>query len=290
MASGSWLGSGGMGGTPSSFDAWSRIQLGFNTATNITANTSGANIASVISGGPIYRLWSSGGIGDEYYLVENRQQTGYDAYLAAGGLLIWHIDDSQADNSSEWYPGHTSSGNYMVALEQADGLYQLEQSLSSGNNGDPYPGSTSNTTFTPSTTPGTNAYNGANTYVAVTNISASAPAMTADFQVSLVSDLDDPNDQRLPREFSLSQNYPNPFNPGTVISLELNRGSHVSLTIYNILGQPVIQLLDEYCSPGTMNITWDGHDNNGLETASGVYFYQIITEFGEDSRKMTLIK
>ncbi len=74
--------------------------------------------------------------GTEYFLVENRQKTGYDTYLPGNGLCIYHIDNSVNNNNNEWYPGHTSSGHYHVALEQADGLWNLEHNNGRGDAGD----------------------------------------------------------------------------------------------------------------------------------------------------------
>ena len=92
MAMGSWLGPGYNGGVPSHPCAWSRAQLGFINPTVVSSNTNSVAIEDVKTGGEVYRLWNSGSLGNEYFLVENRQKTGYDAYLPASGLLIWHVD------------------------------------------------------------------------------------------------------------------------------------------------------------------------------------------------------
>jgi immune inhibitor A len=290
MSYGSWNGPSGMGDYPAHFDAWSRIQLGFTSYVNVTANMSDVNIISVENEGSIYRLWSSGGAGDEYYLVENRQKSGYDTYLPGAGLLIWHIDDSQSSNDNQWYPGHTGSGHYLVALEQADSLFELEKKLSAGNTGDPFPGSTSRTVFSPFTTPNSNTYDGENTYVSVSNISPSGATMTADFQVSFASGIDNPSEQSLPQYARLSQNFPNPFNPSTNIGIILPSGTDISLIIYDILGQPVRRLLDEYHSAGAFTIQWDGRNDQGNQLPSGVYFYELSTGQESEVRKMLLIK
>lgn len=290
MASGSWLGPSGYGGVPAGLDAWSRLELGFNTYTNVTSNQNNVNIARVIAGGPIFRLWSSGGIGSEYFLVLNRQKVSYDMYLPGEGLMIWHIDDTQTDNQDEWYPAHTSSGHYQVALEQADGDFNLEKKLSIGDSGDPYPGAMSVTSFSPSTVPNSNAYNGDNTYVAVTNISAPATTMTADFQVSLLSDIEDPESDNLPSDFVLEQNYPNPFNPSTEIVFELSWASKVALNIYNLLGQQVSTLASGRYPAGVHRAVWDGRDEAGHALSSGMYMYELITESGSESKKMLFLK
>jgi len=147
----------------------------------------GQNIGNIETYSEAYRLWSNGSTGgDQYFLVENRQQTGYDSYLPGNGLLIYHIDESRwnlTNNNNQWYPGYTSYGHYLVALEQADGLWGLEKNSSSGNAGDPYPGSANNGNFTSLTLPGSRDYDDNSSCVQVKNISISGLTMTADLSV-----------------------------------------------------------------------------------------------------------
>jgi immune inhibitor A len=294
MGYGSWNGPTGMGDYPAFLDAWSRIQLGFAEYSNVASNTTGASIPRIEDAtGIVYRLWSSGGLGNEYFLVENRQKTGYDSYIPYSGLLIWHIDETQDDNDNQWYPGHESSGNYLVALEQADGLYQLEKAYpvgNSGNAGDPFPGSAANNTFSALSTPNSNSYDGDNTYVAVSNISASAATMTADFQVSLSSGGVDPEENLLPKNIYLSQNYPNPFNSSTIIHLNIPETAQLSITVFDILGRSVRHLWKGEPGPGEINLEWDGTDDIGNSLPSGIYFYRLEYLQGDETRKMVLLK
>ncbi|MEW5875291.1 MAG: M6 family metalloprotease domain-containing protein, partial [Candidatus Zixiibacteriota bacterium] len=87
MANGSWNGS--LGNSPAHPDAWCRTELGFCTPTVVSGSISGASLASVESSPTVYRLWEDGAAGSEYFLVENRQRTGFDAALPSAGLLIW---------------------------------------------------------------------------------------------------------------------------------------------------------------------------------------------------------
>ena len=89
----------------------------------------------------------------------------------------------------------------------------------------------------------------------------------------------------LPLAFSLSQNYPNPFNPGTVIKYSLSEAGHVELKIYNVLGQQIKTLVNEFKSAGNYQITFNAAGLN-----SGVYFYQIRTDNKILSKKMILLK
>ncbi len=295
MAGGSWNGS--LGNSPAHVDAWCRLQAGFATATNVVANLNGQSLPNVEenSSGAIFRLWTNGTAGDEYYLIENRQKTGYDAQLPGAGLLIWHVDDGidpgdNTDNSDEWYPGHTSFGHYRVALEQADGLFELDKNMDNGDTGDPFPGSTNNTSFSSLTTPSSDDYDGVGTLVSITNISASASTMTADIAVSLIADVDDyAYDEVLPASFALEQNWPNPFNPVTQISFDVPRSGSVTLSIYNVLGEKIEDLVAGNLPAGKHTFTWRA-DQEGLDLASGVYFYKLTTEEVTISRKMLLLK
>ena len=88
-----------------------------------------------------------------------------------------------------------------------------------------------------------------------------------------------------PLSFSLSQNYPNPFNPTTKINYELPMTNYVNLSVYNLLGQEVITLVDEKQNAGYYQVQWDAS-----RFASGVYYYRI--EAGEfvDVKKMILLR
>jgi len=94
----------------------------------------------------------------------------------------------------------------------------------------------------------------------------------------------------LPTDFALSQNVPNPFNPTTDISFALPTDSKVSLSIYNVLGQHVKTLVDDYMRAGNQTITWDGTDATGRTVASGVYFYKLNANDFSSTKKMMMLK
>ncbi|MFQ6032380.1 MAG: FlgD immunoglobulin-like domain containing protein, partial [Candidatus Zixiibacteriota bacterium] len=93
-----------------------------------------------------------------------------------------------------------------------------------------------------------------------------------------------------PKEFALMQNYPNPFNPETEISYTLPHDSHVKLVIYNVKGQKVKTLVEEYQAAGHKTVRWDGTDDNGNKLASGIYFYRLQAGDFVQSKKMVLMK
>lgn len=110
------------------------------------------------------------------------------------------------------------------------------------------------------------------------------------YRVPIVpTDLDDPP-VALPDAVVLHQNYPNPFNPETTIRFVLPRSGDVRLTVYNVLGQRVTELLHDTRPAGLYEVRWDGRSSSGDQAASGVYFYRLETAFGTQSRKMMLLK
>lgn len=91
-------------------------------------------------------------------------------------------------------------------------------------------------------------------------------------------------------EYKLHQNYPNPFNPTTTISYKLPKNQRVSVKIYDINGQLVKNLVDEYKTRGDYQATWKGDNDYGNKVSSGPYFYQIIVGDFVQSKKMILLK
>jgi len=99
-----------------------------------------------------------------------------------------------------------------------------------------------------------------------------------------------PDHVLLPKTLELSQNYPNPFNPSTTIRFALPEEGRMKLVIYNVLGQKVKELVNEYRQAGYHEVIWSGKNETGAQVASGVYIYQIETVKGIQARKMLLIK
>lgn len=174
MGSGSWNYTGAnQGDSPAHLCAWSKAILDITTPTEITSASTGMTIASADASADIKRLWIDKYKVRESFLVENRQLSGYDAGLPGAGLMIYHIDDSKTTNADE--------SHKLCDVEAADGLTQLDTKVNRGDTGDPFPGSSSNTTFNDSSTPNSKDYSGTASNAAVTNISASMATMTADF-------------------------------------------------------------------------------------------------------------
>jgi hypothetical protein len=95
----------------------------------------------------------------------------------------------------------------------------------------------------------------------------------------------------LPTAFSLGGARPNPFNPSATIAYEAPLQAHITLAVYNVLGQEVVTLVNEVKTPGRYTVTWDGRNAGGLGVASGVYLYRMTSSTGyTDTKRMTLLK
>ena len=93
-----------------------------------------------------------------------------------------------------------------------------------------------------------------------------------------------------PEEISLHQNYPNPFNPVTTIHYDLSYSALVSIDIYDMNGELVVELLKDYQNAGHHFINWNGTNNHGQLVSAGIYLYSINAAGLFQTRKMTLLK
>lgn len=91
-------------------------------------------------------------------------------------------------------------------------------------------------------------------------------------------------------KFALHPNYPNPFNPSTKIAYQIPEQAHVTIKIYDIVGQEVRTLVDRNESAGLKEVIFDGKDAIGRPLASGLYFYKIVAGSHVSTKKMILIK
>ena len=143
MAGGSWN---DLGRRPPIFNAWSRMYLRWSTPVELSGVES-VTLDSAYTSNEIRYFMSP--TNDEFFMMENRQQVGFDAGIPGHGMLIFHIDM----NSSKWDNNSLNNNPARQAfdLEEADGLGNL--SAGYDNAGDPFPGTTNNKFFTDNTTP-----------------------------------------------------------------------------------------------------------------------------------------
>jgi carboxyl-terminal processing protease len=93
-----------------------------------------------------------------------------------------------------------------------------------------------------------------------------------------------------PKTVQLYTNYPNPFNTQTIITYYLPKSMHVKLSIYNVKGQEINTLVNDYREAGYNTTIWNSMDSQGRNIVSGVYFYKITTNNHIDVRKMVLVR
>ncbi|HIN25865.1 MAG TPA: T9SS type A sorting domain-containing protein [Candidatus Marinimicrobia bacterium] len=93
-----------------------------------------------------------------------------------------------------------------------------------------------------------------------------------------------------PTKYSLNNNYPNPFNPLTTISFDLPEDGFVNVSIYNVMGIHVKDLVNSQQNAGFKSIQWDATNNRGQPVSAGVYLYQIQAGDFVQTKKMVLIK
>ena len=98
------------------------------------------------------------------------------------------------------------------------------------------------------------------------------------------------DDIQVPLVFSLGQNFPNPFNPITTIRYAIPKDSFVKITIYDVLGNVIKDLLQKHQSSGFKTISWDATDDKGKSMPAGIYIYGIEAGGFLQTRKMILLK
>ncbi|MEL7159188.1 MAG: M6 family metalloprotease domain-containing protein [Bacteroidota bacterium] len=157
MAGGTWNNN---GRTPAHFSGWCKERLGWITPEVLTGTGSVSGIPPSESSPDSYRFNTN--LSNEYFLLENRKKEGWDRFIPGEGLMIYHIDANKFSNADE--------DHRLVDIEQADGRRDLNDGSNSGDNGDPYPGTSGNRTFACATTPNTGNYNGGFSNLSVTNI------------------------------------------------------------------------------------------------------------------------
>ncbi|MFQ5865251.1 MAG: M6 family metalloprotease domain-containing protein [bacterium] len=331
MGSGGWCHRAGdqLGTSPAHFSAWSKARLGWLEPINVTENLTHQVVPPVESNPVAYRLWRDGEVGGEYFLLENRQNIGFDVgltrrqkdfdFLDANGLIIYHVDNqgNQGNESRRLIDVEEASPYFSEdqITEQLDlvryiPFHQLLFNGNRGDNGDPFPGYSQinedttdfvgprdRTVFDDSSIPNSNDNDGFPTFVSVSNIQIDGENIIADLTISpvtLVRDYSDTGSLLQPLNFELAQNYPNPFNPTTKIQFTVpnfaQNGTTVQINIYNTAGQLVRTLVDEIKQPGVHTVTWDGTDNKNEKLASGIYVYQLKAAQFTQAKKMILTK
>ena len=98
------------------------------------------------------------------------------------------------------------------------------------------------------------------------------------------------DEESIPKEFSLNNSYPNPFNPITTLSYELPKNAMVNITIFDLMGRIVNNLVSIRQDAGYKSIKWNGTNNQGQLVSAGLYLYTIQAGEYRQTKKMILLK
>ncbi len=189
MGTGAWGFTGARPWRPTPLSAWSKLQLGWATARNVETDMTDVAIPSsdrARSGkfDGVYRLAPGGAAqATEYFLVENREPTGWAADFPGGGLAVWHVDETHGHNDDE--------SRRAVELVQADGLDELGAVGAQrvfADQGDLFPGALGARGVNDTTNPDTKMHSGAASGVAVEMVGDPGEVTTADLYVTPAPD------------------------------------------------------------------------------------------------------
>jgi len=261
------------GALPSGFSGWSRMALGWTAAVEIApppgqSETLALSIDSASEGGPAVQLgtnpggpdWAPGSPGTgEFFVVETRTRTGWDAGLPAEGLLIYHVDESRKSNRAADY----ADGGGLLELRPEDAVLTLG---SSGN--DPWPGTQN--AFGLASDPDSRFWNGSDSGVALQGIT---PAGSSTIQATaIVTNLVTP----LPLPYASPNPWRADLHAGVGIRLVL--GSTVpegtEVVVHDIRGRRVRTLGEADLDPSRQIAIWDGLTDDGTVVSAGMYFFR----------------
>jgi hypothetical protein len=139
-------------------------------ATSITPITPGITASLTAADNDFYIYTKSA---TEYFIIENRQKTGRDTFIPDAGLAIWHVDELGSNNNEQMTPAQ----HYECSLEQADNHFDLENGTNGGDSEDLFEAS-SNNQFSDTTAPNAKWWDGSNSGLNISQISASGATMT----------------------------------------------------------------------------------------------------------------
>lgn len=261
MGYGAWGAGGNTPWSPSHADSWCKTEVGWLTPTPITSNTYSLKIVDMETHPVAYRVWRNGAINDTFFILENRQNKGFDTPLPGQGLLIWHID-----------PRYNSWHN-VVDLEEADGCDDLDNGWGYrpdphyyhhelGDPGDPFPGDSNTTVFDSLSYPSSRDNWNHNTDVTVKNITLAGDTVICDIIIDPTGISEYTGTQVQP----LIDISPNPFTHRVLI--RVNTDEIHSAKMYDITGK-LVAVLDGTHVGSSSVFQW----NNDAKLTSGIYWF-----------------
>ncbi len=318
MSGGSWGQAAGdpySGVTPVLPTAYLKWYQHWLAPVEVTTPQSGVTVPNLAQNAVVYQVGANPGGVDgtraangtgEYFLVENRQQVGFDAGLyrissSASGCLIWHIDETRANNTDET--------RKLVDVEEADGPPQDMDSPSgsggnSGDSGDPWPGITGETVFSGNSDPNSNWYDGSASGIVVSGISTAGTGCTVSFAEvgpawngsvsSAWSNAGNWTTARVPNQADNTvipsgvPNWPNVDAAASVFNLNILDGAHadaaagVSLDVYGNWTEAGSGNFD--ASAGT--VTFRGAFTQTIVTGAGSHFNDLQIGSGSTAQRV----
>jgi M6 family metalloprotease-like protein len=264
------------GALPSHFSAWSKLFLGWTVAAPVApavgeVEHQTVTLESASTGGfPVQFLanpfdvdWGAGAAGaGEYFLGEVRTRAGFDAGLPSEGLLLYHVDESRANNNASVNP----DGGSLLRLLAQDGVTVVNLT-GAPDTTDHWPGA--QTAFGPFSSPGSALWNGSPSGVSVLSI---GPLLggTVTLDVEVIN---------LTTANALPFARPNPFRPsqhgstGLVLSLK-GLGGTTSVGVYDVQGRLVRTLAGADIDGAGRVASWDGTTDGGAPAPGGIYFFR----------------
>ncbi len=260
MDRGSWNGS-PSGSSPAHPDCYHKMDMNFNPDDGLNGWLTVKDITDAPIHSDAERVYKIliNGKDDEYFLIENRQQVGYDSYLPEEGIVIWHIDEAMPDNNAEQDPPH-----YRIWLEDAGNTASKTGAAWSSNDGQDE--------FGTSTTPNTDGYGGASG-IRIYNISTENEEMTFKFGNETYKVKQDFGGSAPPDYTSLVNNVVQSHTTsgtGDEKMFGINIPSDADTFIVWTTVTPDEDILDIYLKMGSMPTTSDydarGYTSSGCET------------------------
>jgi M6 family metalloprotease-like protein len=163
---------------PCHMGAWTKAMLGWVDVVTLAADTDHGTLTllPVETSSTVWRVDARDGSG-EYFLLENRQRTGFDEKLLAPGLLVWQIDPRVVDVA--WPANRVNASAHMgVRIRQADGRDDLDLGRGRGDGGDPFPGESANTAFHTVSLPSSRSYAGGVSGLTIDDVSVDGTDLT----------------------------------------------------------------------------------------------------------------
>jgi immune inhibitor A len=299
MGYGAWGAGGNTPWSPSHADAWCKTEVNWLSPIDITSNTYDLAILDAEMHPIAYRVWRGGVSNDTFFIIENRQNKGFDTPLPGKGLLIWHID-----------PRYSSYHN-RVDLEEADGCDDLDNGWGYrpdphyyhhelGDSGDPYPGDSNNTVFDSLSYPSSNDNWGNPTHVSVRNITIVNDTVICDIIIDPMAIAE--NGITPTHAIELHVN-PNPFTHATTIRYMIHDTGYTEQELRNSnfeVRKPTINIYDATgrivksfrITPYALrsSLSWDGTDQADRQLPGGVYFVTLHAGEHNITEKLLLIR